>query len=195
MGYLNVNYLEIAKNTLCLHSDYCNYLKKDGQITNCKPISPGLLLYNTRLKDPNTYIFFSRPACTDYCLQHIKCKAISYCTSCTKDQQVFNTYTGNYMPADTVDINDEWQSIIFISSIPDYLTLKNTCIVGTTRANITMEQSHCVSECVVDPHCIAYTTVTTKDKIFCNLYIENYIIGLKAADTAVTYFVPPQIRL
>jgi hypothetical protein len=48
-----------------------------------------------------------------------------------------------------------------------------------------------MSECVVDPHCIAYTTVTTKDKIFCNLYSENYIIGLKAADTAVTYFVPP----
>ena len=99
------------------------------------------------------------------------------------------------MPADTVDTNDEWQSIIFISSIPDYLTLENTYIVRTTRANITMEQSYCVSECVVDPHCIAYTTVTTKDKIFCNLYSENYIIGLKAADTAVTYFVPPQIRL
>ena len=40
MGYLNVNYLEIAKTILCLHSDYCSYLKKDGQVENCKPITP-----------------------------------------------------------------------------------------------------------------------------------------------------------
>jgi hypothetical protein len=58
MGYLNVNYLEIAKNTLCLHSDYCSYLKKDGQVANCKPITPGLLLYNTRLKNSDTFTVF-----------------------------------------------------------------------------------------------------------------------------------------
>jgi hypothetical protein len=60
---------------------------------------------------------------------------ISYCTSCTEDQQVCYTYTGDYIPADTVDTNDEWQSIIFISNIPDYLTLENTYIVRTFQTN------------------------------------------------------------
>lgn len=196
MDYLNVNYLKISGNMMRLQSDYCNYLKKDGQVENCKPITPGLHLYNTKLKNPDTYTVFSCQACTDYWLQRIDCKAISYRTSCTEDQQVCYTYTGEYMPADTVDTNDEWQSIIFISSITDYLTLDNTYIVVTTRANITKtDQSYCVSYYVTDPHCIAYTTVTTKDNIFCNLYKEIEILGLKASDDAVAGFVPPQMRL
>lgn len=196
MDYLNVNYLKISGNMMRLQSDYCNYLKKDGQVENCKPITPGLHLYNTKLKNPDTYTVLSRQVCTDYCLQRIDCKAISYCTSCTEDHQVCYTYTGDDMRADTVDTNDQWQSIIFISSITDYLTLDNTYIVGTTRANITeTDQSYCVFYCVTDPHCIAYTTVTTKDNIFCNLYNEIEILGLKASDAAVTGFVPPQMRL
>lgn len=196
MDYLNVNYLKISGNMMRLQSDYCNYLKKDGQVENCKPTTPGLHLYNTKLKNPDTYTVFSRQACTDYCLQRIDCKAISYCTSCTEDQQVCYTYTGEYMRADTVDTNDQWQSIIFISSITDYLTLDNTYIVVTTRANITeTEQSYCVSYCVTDPHCIAYTTVTTKDKIVCNLYNLGFVFGLGASGAAVAGFIPPRVRL
>lgn len=206
MKTLGVNYVRINKNIMKYKIEYCLYLQKKGIIESCENLVAGIELANTRLYGQ----YREEPApsiadCIDMCLQEITCQAITFCTTCPKNNVDYST-------CHLLKVSDKpltarkteapgylWQSNIFPEKIDTEFKLTNVSVIGVVRGFETEEDKgadlqKCKQLCINDAYCSVYSYCNcTGQASGCKMYGKELTVGLQKMPNVDTFFISDRL--
>ncbi|KAK3580231.1 hypothetical protein CHS0354_012759 [Potamilus streckersoni] len=202
MEYLGVRYDEIKLRIEKYKNEYCSYLHKKGLVDTCQDLTEGLILKETALSGTTDVENLDRSRCIKACLERYSCVAISFCRECTTNDYNYNScqmYTESISITGTK--TNGMETTIIISKIKKQLKFSDTAIIGRERiANQTMNVRRmnvhdCLSRCLDDAHCVAFTFCECSNtERNCKLYSEEGINQLETERGTDTYFISNMLQ-
>ncbi|XP_060563200.1 uncharacterized protein LOC132722694 isoform X2 [Ruditapes philippinarum] len=196
---LTVNLAHIAKTINKTKHAYCQSMISKGEVESCQSLTPGMMLDGTRLYHYYDSIVSTYKECIDHCLKLIDCVAITYCDTCDRYRNYYQTcYMYSTVKKISGDEGTNWKSMFLIGKSSEDLILDGTDIKGTKREldvedlddERNINSTKCKQLCIDDPHCIAYSYCDCDEvEQKCKIYSFENIGGLKRESRTTTVFV------
>lgn len=196
---LSVNLAHIAKTINKTKHAYCQSMISKGEVESCQSLTPGMMLDGTRLYHDYDSKVLTYKECIDHCLKLIDCVAITYCDTCDRYNNDYQTcYMYSTIKKIAGDEHANWKSMLLIGKSSKDLILDGTEIKGSEREldvedvddKRNINSKTCTQLCINDPHCIAYSYCNCDEvEQKCKLYSFENIGGFKKESRTTTVFV------
>jgi hypothetical protein len=196
---LSVNLVHIAKTINKTKHAYYQSMISKGEVESCQSLTPGMMLDGTRLYHDYDSKILTYKECIDHCLKLIDCVAITFCDTCDRYNNDYQTcYMYSTIKKIAGDEHANWKSMLLIGKSSEELILDGTEIKGSEREldvedvddKRNINSKTCTQLCINDPHCIAYSYCNCDEvEQKCKLYSFENIGGFKKESRTTTVFV------